>query len=113
MDAIQVFVQDRGLIQADLDGLPQEAYFVIPAGFDNHIAWNLGHIITTQQALHYRLSGLPTATTAEDIAMFKTGSSPATWASRPDIGRLLALLERTTTRLEPDYEAGVFAGYRP
>lgn len=113
MDAIKVFVQDRGLIQAALDGLPEEAYFVIPVGFDNNIAWNLGHIITTQQALHYRLSGLPTATTAEDIAMFKTGSSPADWAARPDIGRLLTLLTRTTSRLEPDYEAGIFAGYRP
>jgi len=26
----------------------------MPQGFDNNIAWNLGHIIVTQQSLHYR-----------------------------------------------------------
>ena len=77
MYSIDIFIQDRRLIQAALAGLSEEAYFTIPQGFDNNIAWNLGHIIVTQQALHYRLSGLPTVTTKEDLAMFKTGSSPS------------------------------------
>jgi len=113
MSTIDIFVQDRKLIRGALAGLSEEAYFAVPAGFDNNIAWNLGHIIVSQQALHYTLSGLPTATTREDRAMFKTGSSPAGWEQNPDIERLLILLAETTEALPRDDEAAVFSGFQP
>ena len=113
MHSIDVFLQDRQLIQQALAGLSEEAYFNMPQGFDNNIAWNLGHIIVTQQALHYRLSGQPTVTTREDTAMFKTGTSPADWSRRPDTTRLLALLVETRPKLQDDYAAGLFADFRP
>ena len=112
MHSIDVFLQDRKLIQQALSGLAEEAYFNMPLGFDNNIAWNLGHIIVTQQALHYRLSGLPTVTTREDVVMFKTGSSPADWLNQPDISRLLLLLAETGPKLRDDYAAGLFANFQ-
>jgi hypothetical protein len=112
MAALDIFGQDRALIRGALAGLSAEATLAIPPGFDNNIAWNLGHIIVTQQALHYRLSGLPTATTRDDRAMFKTGSAPADWAEPPAMARLLGLLDQTTTALPRDYAAGVFSGFR-
>jgi hypothetical protein len=108
-----MFIQGRQLIQAALAGLSEEAYLMIPPGFDNNIAWNLGHIIVTQQALHYRLSGLPTVTTKEDIAMFRTGSSPADWSQEPHIDRLLLLLAEAPQQLKQDYETGLFAAFQP
>ena len=113
MCSINMFIQGRGLIQSALDGVSEEAYLMIPEGFDNNIAWNLGHIIVTQQALIYRLSGLPTVTTEEEIAMFRTGSSPADWSQEPDIGRLLLLLVEAPEKLQQDYEAGLFAAFHP
>ena len=113
MHSIDVFLQDRQLIRQALAGLSEEAYFNMPQSFDNNIAWNLGHIIVTQQALHYRLSGQPTLTNKEDVAMFKTGSSPAEWTSRPDIERLLGLLVETGPKLQDDYAAGLFTTFRP
>jgi DinB superfamily len=113
MHSLNVFSQIRQLIRTAVEDLDDGAMFTIPDGFDNNVAWNLGHIIVTQQALHYRLSGLPTVTTREDIAMFKTGSSPADWAREPDMNRLRALLDETADRLEPDCEAGLFANFRP
>ncbi len=113
MDDINIFVQDRKLIRLALKGLSQEAFFAIPDGFDNNIAWNLGHIVVTQQALHYRLSGLPTLTTRQDILLFRTGSSPADWTERPDVERLIDLLKKTGPKLREDYAAGLFAGFQP
>jgi len=113
MHSIDIFLQDRQLILQALAGLTEEAFFIIPQGFDNNVAWNLGHIIVTQQALHYRLSGQPTVTTKEDTAMFKTGTSPADWTSRPDTVRLLAFLMETGPKLQDDYAAGMFANFRP
>lgn len=112
MHSIDVFLQDRNLIQLALSGLSDGAFFDMPPGFDNNIAWNLGHIIVTQQALHYRLSGLPTVTTKEDVAMFRTGSSPADWSHKPDVSRLLNLLNETGPKLQDDYAAGLFANYQ-
>lgn len=113
MHSIDILIQDRKLIQQALKGLSDDAYFFIPQGFDNNIAWNLGHIIVTQQALHYQLSGLQPVTTKVDRAMFKTGTSPADWTEKPDIGRLLVLLAETPGQLKTDFEAGRFAGFQP
>lgn len=113
IQAIDVFLQDRKLIRSAVSGLTIGAYFEMPPGFDNNIAWNLGHIIVTQQALHYRLSGLPALTTRQDIAMFKTGSSPADWEENPDLSRLLDLLAQTGPKLKEDFEAGLFANFQP
>ena len=113
MHSIDLFLQDRQLIQQALAGLSEEAYFNMPQSFDNNIAWNLGHIIVTQQALHYRLSGQPTLTNKEDVAMFKTESSPAEWTSRPDIERLLGLLVETGPKLQDDYAAGAVYHFPP
>jgi hypothetical protein len=30
---------------------------IVPDGFNNSIAWNIAHILVTQQLLHYKLSG--------------------------------------------------------
>lgn len=113
MHAIKVFLQDRQLIQLALSGLSAEAFFAMPQGFDNNIAWNLGHIVVTQQALHYRLCGLPTLTTKEEVAMFKTGTSPADWPNKPEISRLLVLLDETGPKLQADYAAALFTNFHP
>lgn len=48
MQAIEMLFQIRSLIARAVDGLSEDAFFTIPSGFDNNIAWNLGHIIVTQ-----------------------------------------------------------------
>ena len=41
----------------------------IPDGFKNNLIWNVGHIITTQQGLIYRLSGLPVMISKEFLVL--------------------------------------------
>jgi hypothetical protein len=112
MHSIKILIQNRGLIKLTLEGLSPGDYVQIPTGFDNNIAWNLGHIIVTQQALHYTLSGLATAVTKTEVAMYKTGTSPANWSTEPDIPHLLTLFDDLPQKLLADYESGQFQRYR-
>ena len=112
MHSINVLIQDRGLIHRTVAGLSTTQLMHIPPGFDNNMAWNLGHILVVQQLLTYRLSGLPLQVTDEQVAMFRTGTSPADWAVEPDVMQLLPLLDASARQLAVDYEDGQFAGFQ-
>lgn len=113
MQAIEMLLQIRSLIARAVDGLSEDTFFTIPPGFDNNIAWNLGHIIVTQQSLLYRLSGLPMYVSREQVALFRTGTSPADWSQPPDLGELLDQLVRFPQNLVEDVQAGKFQTYQP
>ena len=84
----------------------------IPAGFDNNIAWNIGHIIVAQQRLHYALSGNGMLIPDHYLPMYKPGSSPADWEQEPDIAELLGFLQELPERLKADYADGIFHNYQ-
>ncbi len=113
MQAIEMLLQIRKLILKVVSRLPEDAFFTIPPGFDNNIAWNLGHIIVTQQALLYRLSGLPLYVSKEQVAMFRTGTSPSDWSVKPDIAGLLIQLADHPQKLIEDFQTGKFQTYQP
>ena len=54
----------------------------IADGFKNNLIWNVGHIITTQQGLIYRLSGLPVMISKEFHNKYKYGSLPTQTTTR-------------------------------
>lgn len=113
MDTIGIFHQIRELTHQTVAGLSQEAYFAIPPGFDNNIAWNVGHVIVAQQSLCYRLCGLEMAVSQEQVAMFKPGTSPADWDTEPDMPQLLTQLLELPRSLEADYQNGLFTQFQP
>lgn len=49
---------------------------LIPAGFNNSILWNIGHVIATQNVLIYGMSGLDFTIPTDFIKRYKKGSSP-------------------------------------
>lgn len=113
MYSIEMFIQTRTLIEQAVAGLSQQEMFHIPPSFDNNIAWNLGHLIVVQQLLHYRLSGLEAAVSNKQIAMFKTGTSPAKWQTVPDVATLLPLLSELPKKLRRDYQQDKFSEFQP
>ncbi len=89
----------------------EEQLFEIPPGFRNHIAWNVGHVLVTQQLLTYGLSGLELKVAPELVEHFKKGSSPADW---PDHSPWNGILDRLVSGVEDfgrDWEEGRFASF--
>ena len=71
--------QTRQTLAALVDALPEEALTTIPEGFNNHILWNVGHLVVTQQVLVYGLSSLQPNVSAEMMGAFRKGTSPRDW----------------------------------
>ena len=82
----------------------------IPEGFSNNLAWNLGHIIVSQQGLVYRLSGLPMNVSTEMMDKYKNGSKP-TSTTQEEINELKVLLFSLLEKTKEDYTNGKFTSY--
>ena len=52
-----ILTKTRAIVLHYISGLSLDQIHVIPEGFNNHIAWNIAHLVVTQQLLHYKLSG--------------------------------------------------------
>lgn len=103
----------RAVLRGQLDGLSEAQMLTIPDGFRNHILWNVGHVVVSEQILLYRLSGLPLHVSDEMVARFARGSSPQEWTTTPDVGEVLDLLTALPERLREDVAAGRFETFKP
>ncbi|MFD2371033.1 DinB family protein [Brevibacillus sp. GCM10020057] len=89
----------RSLTLGALNNASEEIADVIPAGFNNNIRWNLGHILVTQDSFMYGPScpHLPESYPA----LFKPGSKPADWTGDvPTLATLAAQLEEQKARIK-------------
>ena len=102
----------RANIRNIMNGLSLEQMNTIPAGFNNNILWNAGHVVATSLLLTYSLSGLEVPMGTDLIPRFRKGTRPEGLYSEADLQYILGLLDSTLTRLEQDYQAGIFQGFR-
>ncbi len=84
----------------------------IPDGFSNNLIWNIGHVLTTQQILVYKLSGMPTLLSDEMIDKYKNGSKPTANSSQEEISKIKALLFLTVEKTIEDFNAKRFLNYQ-
>jgi hypothetical protein len=85
----------------------------IPAGFSNNMVWNYGHILTSQQNLCYRASGLEALIPESYFAHYARGTRPHGRVSASGMAQITNLLRSTAFKLEEDYSAGRFQAYQP
>ena len=85
----------------------------IPAGFNNNLAWQFGHVIISQQILCYRLAGQKFVINEDLIDRYKNGSKPESYISEEEINLLKGYMLSTIEQLEIDLDNGTFANYTP
>lgn len=94
-----------------IQGLSIEQLNEIPAGFNNNIIWNLGHLVSAQQGLCYVRSGLSMVTDEKYFLPYKTGTKPERFVDAQEVEEIKSLLISTVDKLEADYHQNVFSRY--
>ncbi|NBD23731.1 DinB family protein [Paenibacillus glycinis] len=62
---------------------PEDRRRVIPQGFNNHIHWHVGHVLTVTEFHVFDLSGQPKVLPESYQALFAYGTKPADWLEEP------------------------------
>lgn len=101
----------RNLVLKELEGLTLEQIHTTPAGFKNNIAWNVAHLVVTQQLLHYKLSGLNCLCSDELIEAYRKGTVPTKNFTEEEFNEVKELLMGLPDTLQEDFEAGIFKNY--
>ncbi|MGJ8683247.1 MAG: DinB family protein [Nonlabens sp.] len=95
-----------------LDQLSAEELNKISEGFSNNILWNTIHVMVSQQALLYALSGLDQGVPKELSLLYRNGTTPEEFVDAAKIQvykeMLLPLLHKTIE----DYNAGLFVNFK-
>lgn len=106
-----ILKKSRELVFKELEGLSLEDIHKIPEGFKNNIAWNVAHLVVTQQLLHYKLSGLNCLCPDDLIEAHKKGTSPTKIFTEEEFSEVKDLLLGLPDTLKEDFEAGIFENY--
>ncbi|REH56168.1 DinB family protein [Tenacibaculum gallaicum] len=108
----EVLKRSRDLVLKRIEGLSHEQLHIIPEGFNNNIAWNVAHLVVTQQLLHYKLSGLNCLAPDELIEGYKKGTIPTKGFTEEEFEEVKELLIGLPETLEEDFEAGIFTKHQ-
>ena len=93
----------RNLILKTIDGLSLEQLNKIPSGFNNNIAWNVAHLVVTQQLLTYGLSNTPFLIEQELIDTYRKGTAPQKDITQEEWDKILDLFKNLPDQLDDDY----------
>jgi len=106
-----VLRKSRELVLKELEGLTLDQVHTIPKGFKNNIAWNVAHLVVTQQVLHYKLSGLNCLCPEDLIATHIKGTLATKTFNEEEFDEVKELLLGLPDTLQEDFEAGIFETY--
>ncbi len=101
----------RKLLKLVTENLSLEQLNKIPEGFNNNIAWNIGHIVVTQQLLVYALSGVRPNVSKELIRVFRKGSTPEKPVTEEQMENIFGKMDTAIDQTFEDYQKGIFQTY--
>ncbi len=108
---IDTIKKTRKFILNTLNELSIEQLNKIPAGFNNNIVWNLGHLVAAQQGLCYIRAGLKTVVDEKFFLAYKTDSKPDGTVTKEEFEKIKVLLFETLDQLEKDISKNLFVNY--
>jgi hypothetical protein len=108
---IEIIKKVRAFLLEGIKDLSAEQLNKIPAGFNNNIIWNLGHIVAAQQGICYKRAGLPSMITDEFWEKYRSGSKPDGIIDEAEIDYIKELFFTSLDQLEADYDKNIFTGY--
>ena len=101
----------RALTLKAIENCSNEQLNKIPAGFKNNIAWNVAHLLVSQQSLCYKLSGLDSLVLEETIQNFQKGTSPSYTVTDEEFETIKKQFLELPVILDEDYTKGIFKNY--
>ncbi len=105
--------QTRKILLTLTEGLSTEQLNKIPAGFNNNIAWNLGHLVVSTPALCYLRSSVQPQYHIPYLEKYMKGTKPEAEISAEEIERMKEELLKSIDRIEQDYQAKAFENFVP
>jgi hypothetical protein len=112
--AIETIRQTRKNVLEYVKDLTIEQLNYIPNGFNNNVAWHLGHVIAAQQGVCYKRSGNTLMHISDEFFMaFKPETKPEKFISADEIDEIKTLLFSTIDKLETDYKNQIFGPHTP
>ncbi|PGS55430.1 DinB family protein [Bacillus sp. AFS041924] len=88
-----------------LSSISKEVVDVIPAGFNNNIRWNAGHVLGAYEQLLYTNTGETGQLSKDFIDFFKGGTKPSDWQEEPPAyEEIITLLEQQVEQVISTYE---------
>ena len=97
-----------------VDSLTIEQLNKIPAGYNNNVIWNFGHIVVSTQTLCYVRTGvLADATTVKFNEYYKKDTRPTYTVTAAEVAELKAIALDSIERIKEDYNNGNFSTITP
>ena len=107
----EINLSSRNLLLQFLENHSLEQLNKIPDGFANNIIWNIGHIVTVQQMLVYKLSGLGMMISNEMVDTYKKGTKPEREITQEEVNEMKDLLFSTFEQTKEDFANDIFEDY--
>ena len=106
-EVFKFIIDARKAFIKDIESLSLEELNEIPAGFNNNIIWNFGHIVVTTPVLCYVRTGiLADASSVKYVSAYAKGTKPTYFVTQEEVDELKALAISTIETLEKDYNEG-------
>lgn len=108
---LDILLKSRKLILKIVDPMTLDQINKIPQGHRNTIAWNLAHLVVTQQLLCYTNSGQKSILSKEFIDTYKKGSKTERPISEEELVYIKEQLLECVLQTIADYQENKFGAY--
>ncbi len=110
---IEIIRKQRAALIKLTEDLTIEQLNLVPAGFNNNIIWNMGHLVASQQGICYRRAGVDIIVSEDFFNTYCPGSKPERFITMAELEEIKTLFNTTLDQFVADHEKNLFSVYQP